>query len=205
MKIKFAILFLLAILLSSCASGLKPSNKTEPFITESSVNALGGLVKKVNRTLYSPIPKPLAFELDGKWNIKVEFFSLEKNLAAYALLKKPEYVELRGMNKADLYRDPGFTIKKDASEEAFILYYLKWDHDYWLSKSAALRAGKTIGPVYNKEKHYGTVKVVKGDFQRCVFAALVDDAIYMMTGKADASEKDICETEAEIWESRESY
>ena len=94
---------------------------------------------------------------------------------------------------------------KDASEEAFILYYLKWDHDYWLSKSAALREGKTIGPVFNSDKHYGTIKVVKGDYQRCVFAARVDDAIYMMTGKAESSEKDICDTEAEIWESRDTY
>ena len=205
MKTKFAFLLLLAILLSSCASGLKPSNRTEPAVTESSINALGGLVKKVKRTLYSPAPKPLSFTLEGEWNIKVEFFSLEKNLAANALVKKPEHIELRGMNIADLYRDPGFTIKKDASEEAFILYYLKWDHDYWLSKSAALREGKTIGPVFNSDKHYGTIKVVKGDYQRCVFAARVDDAIYMMTGKAESSEKDICDTEAEIWESRDTY
>ena len=68
-----------------------------------------------------------------------------------------------------------------------------------------MQDGKATGPTFNSEKKYGTIKTVKGDYQRCVLAGLEDDAIYMMTGESLGSEKDICETEAEIWESREPF
>ena len=68
-----------------------------------------------------------------------------------------------------------------------------------------MQDGKATGPTFNSEKKFGTIKTINGAYQRCVLAAVVDDAIFMMTGEAVHSDKDICETEAEIWESRETF
>lgn len=198
---KKILLLSIALLLVACA----PSRE-HPSVTTNSVSAFGGLYTKILSTkLNVPAPKPLTFKFDGEWNMRTDMFSLEKNLAFFTCSKEQESIQLRAMMKIDLYRDSSFTAEKDASEEAFINYYLKWDHDYWTLKQQSLQQGTVTGPVFNSEKKYGTIKTVMGKYQRCVFAALLDDAIYMMTGEAMESEKDICQTEAEIWESREAF
>ena len=58
---------------------------------------------------------------------------------------------------------------------------------------------------FQASRPYGTIRTVNGEYQRCVLAAVVEDALFMMTGEAVSSDKDICQTEAEIWESHESF
>lgn len=198
---KKLLLLSLALLLASCA----PS-RVEPTVTTKGFSAFNGLYSKVtSRTLSTPIPKPLTFEFDGDWDIQTTLFSLEKKLAFFTCTKEPEHIQLRGMQIADLYRDATFTVDKNASEEEFIKFYLQWDHDFWTSRQQHMQDGKATGPTFNSEKKFGTIKTINGAYQRCVLAAVVDDAIFMMTGEAVNSDKDICETEAEIWESRETF
>ena len=85
------------------------------------------------------------------------------------------------MNTIDLYRDPTFTIEKNVTEDAFVKYYLQWDHDFWKSKRETLVQSTSSAPIFNAEKSYGVIKTVNGEFQRCVLAAVVEDAFYMMT------------------------
>lgn len=195
------LLLAIALFLVACA----PS-KVEPSVTTKSFSAFGGLYTKVtSRTLNVPTPKPFSFKFDGDWELRTDFFSLEKQLAFFTCNKELEHIQFRAMNKVDLYHDTTFVAEKGIADDEFIRYYLKWDFDYWANKSAELKQGTTTGPVYNSEKKYGTIKTVKGNYQRCVLAGLEDGAIYMMTGEALDSEKDICETEAEIWESRDPF
>ena len=198
---KKLLLLSIALLLASCA----PS-RVEPTVTTKGISAFNGLYSKVtSRTLSTPVPKPYSFKFDGDWNIQTTYFSLEKNLAFYMCTKEPEHIQFRGMKIADLYRDATFTVDKNAPEETFIKFYLQWDHDFWVAKQETMKHGDATGPTFNSEKKYGTIKTVNGQYQRCVFAAVVEDAIFMMTGEAVNSDKDICQTEAEIWETRESF
>lgn len=194
-------LFLLAsaLLLAACA----PS-RVQPSVTTNSVTAFG-FTKVLSRTLNVPTQPPHSFKFDGSWEIGTTYFSLEKNLAFFTCVKDEERVQFRTMKKIDLFRDSTFKAEKDADEEAFILYYLKWDHDFWVAKQEALSLGTATGPIFNSEKRYGTIKTVNGAYQRCVLAGIEGDAIYMMTGEAVGSDRDICETQAKIWNSREPY
>lgn len=199
---KIIALFAFALLLAGCFT---PS-RMEPSVMTKSFSAFGGLVsKKLGSTLYVPAPKPYAFTFDGEWAIGTEYFSLEKNLAAFDCRQDDIRIELRAMNKIDLYRDTTFNIGKDAVGEQFISFYLQWDQDYWTKRNEVIKQGSVTGPLYNSERQYGTIKTVNGGYQRCVFAALVDDALYMMTGVSASSEKDLCELEIGIWESREEF
>ena len=190
-----------ALLLASCA----PS-RVEPTVTTKGFSAFNGLYTKVSsRTLSTPVPKPISVSFDGDWDIQTSYFSLEKNLAFFMCTKEPEHIQFRGMRIEDLYRDATFTVDKNASEEKFIKFYLQWDHDFWAAKQEKVKNGNVTGPTFNSEKKYGTIKTVNGEYQRCILAAVVEDAIFMMTGEAVSSDKDICQTEAEIWESHESF
>lgn len=198
---KVIISLFLTFILVGCSfkpSRVAPSVQTNTF-------SFFGIKKVASRTLNIPIPHPYSFHLDGEWNIEKNLFSLERNLAAFTLVKGNEEIFLRAMNKMDLFRDSTFVIEKDAADDAFIRYYLKWDHDYWTSRYEILQQGHTSSPTFYTVKKYGTIKTVNGNYQRCVFAALDGDAIYFMTGKAVDSEQDICETEIKIWESRKSF
>jgi hypothetical protein len=190
-----------ALLLASCA----PS-RVEPTVTTKGISAFNGLYTKVSsRTLSTPVPKPITVSFDGDWDIQTSYFSLEKNLAFFMCTKEPEHIQFRGMRIEDLYRDATFTVNKNAPEEKFIKFYLQWDHNFWATRQEKMKNGKVSGPTFNSEKKYGTIRTVNGEYQRCVLAAIVEDALFMMTGEAVNSDKDICETEAEIWESRESF
>ena len=199
---KIIVPLFLTFILAGCS--LSAPSRVAPSVETNSYSFLG--VKKVaSRTLHVPIPHPYSFHLDGDWNVEKNLFSIEGNLAAFTLVKGNEEISLRTGNKIDLFRDSTFVIEKDAVEEAFIRYYLKWDYDYWASRYEILQQGTTDGPTFNAPKNYGTIKTVNGNYQRCVFATLDGDAIYIMTGKAVDSEKDICNTEIEIWESRKPF
>lgn len=190
-----------ALLLASCA----PS-RVEPTVTTKGFSAFNGLYTKVSsRTLSTPVPKPISVNFDGDWDIQTTYYSLEKNLAFFMCTKEPEHIQFRGMRIEDLYRDATFTVSKNAPEEKFIKFYLQWDHNFWANRQEKMKNGKVSGPTFNSEKKYGTIKTVNGEYQRCVLAAIVEDALFMMTGEAVGSDKDICQTEAEIWESRESF
>ena len=196
-------LFLVALifLLAACA----PS-RVKPTITTNSVSAFNGLYTKILSTkLNVPVPKPLSFKFSGEWNIKTDYFSLEKNLAFFTCEKDGQHIQLRGMNTIDLYRDPTFTIEKNVTEAAFVKYHLQYDHDLWKSKRETLVQSTSSAPIFNAEKSYGVIKTVNGEFQRCVLAAVVEDAFYMMTGDAIGSSDDICETLASIWNSRKPF
>lgn len=199
---KIIALFAVALLLAACFT---PS-RMEPSVSTRSISAFGGLLsKKLGSTLYVPVPIPYAFTFDGEWVIGTEYFSLEKNLAAFDCRQDDLRIEFRTMNKIDLYRDATFTIEKEAVGEKFINFYLQWDQDYWTKRNETIRQGTVTGPVFNSERQYGTIKTTNGGYQRCVFAALDGDALYMMTGVVVGSEKDVCEMEIAIWESREDY
>ncbi|WP_163438417.1 hypothetical protein [Fibrobacter succinogenes] len=190
-----------ALLLASCA----PS-RVEPTVTTKGFSAFNGLYTKVSsRTLSTPVPKPITVSFDGDWDIQTSYFSLEKNLAFFMCTKEPEHIQFRGMRIEDLYRDATFTVNKNAPEEKFIKFYLQWDHNFWATRQEKMKNGKVSGPAFNSEKKYGTIRTVNGEYQRCVLAAIVEDALFMMTGEAVGSDKDICQTEAEIWESHESF
>lgn len=190
-----------ALLLASCA----PS-RVEPTVTTKGISAFNGLYTKVSsRTLSTPVPKPITVSFDGDWDIQTSYFSLEKNLAFFMCTKEPEHIQFRGMRIEDLYRDATFTVNKNAPEEKFIKFYLQWDHNFWATRQEKMKNGKVSGPTFNSEKKYGTIRTVNGEYQRCVLAAIVEDALFMMTGEAVGSDKDICQTEAEIWESHESF
>ena len=190
-----------ALLLASCA----PS-RVEPTVTTKGFSAFNGLYTKVSsRTLSTPVPKPITVSFDGDWDIQTSYFSLEKNLAFFMCTKEPEHIQFRGMRIEDLYRDATFTVNKNAPEEKFIKFYLQWDHNFWATRQEKMKNGKVSGPTFNSEKKYGTIRTVNGEYQRCVLAAVVEDALFMMTGEAVSSDKDICQTEAEIWESHESF
>lgn len=190
-----------ALLLASCA----PS-RVEPTVTTKGISAFNGLYTKVSsRTLSTPVPKPITVSFDGDWDIQTSYFSLEKNLAFFMCTKEPEHIQFRGMRIEDLYRDATFTVNKNAPEEKFIKFYLQWDHNFWATRQEKMKNGKVSGPTFNSEKKYGTIRTVNGEYQRCVLAAVVEDALFMMTGEAVSSDKDICQTEAEIWENRESF
>lgn len=188
-------------MLASCA----PS-RVEPTVTTKGISAFNGLYTKVSsRTLSTPVPKPITVSFDGDWDIQTSYFSLEKNLAFFMCTKEPEHIQFRGMRIEDLYRDATFTVNKNAPEEKFIKFYLQWDHNFWATRQEKMKNGKVSGPTFNSEKKYGTIRTVNGEYQRCVLAAIVEDALFMMTGEAVGSDKDICQTEAEIWESHESF
>ena len=198
---KKLLLLSIALLLASCA----PS-RVEPTVTTKGISAFNGLYTKVSsRTLSTPVPKPITVSFDGDWDIQTSYFSLEKNLAFFMCTKEPEHIQFRGMRIEDLYRDATFTVSKNAPEEKFIKFYLQWDHNFWANRQEKMKNGKVSGPTFNSEKKYGTIKTVNGEYQRCVLAAVVEDALFMMTGEAVGSDKDICQTEAEIWESHESF
>ena len=198
---KKLLLLSLALLLASCA----PS-RVEPTVTTKGFSAFNGLYTKVSsRTLSTPVPKPITVSFDGDWDIQTSYFSLEKNLAFFTCEKDGQHIQLRGMNTIDLYRDPTFTIEKNVTEDAFVKYYLQWDHDFWKSKRETLVQSTSSAPIFNAEKSYGVIKTVNGEFQRCVLAAVVEDAFYMMTGDAIGSSDDICETLASIWNSRKPF
>ena len=198
---KIIVLFSLAIFFSCCSlsSNAVPTTETypAPFL---------GIQQKNNQTIIDiPVPHSYTFKFDGEWEVKQNILSVKKNLVAFTLLQKNEEIQLRAMNRIDLYHDTTFTIEKDASEEDFIHYYLQWDQDYWAQRDEIIQQGCVDGPTFNTSKNYGTIKTVNGNYQRCVFAALDSGAIYMMTGTAIGIDKDICETEAAVWDNRKPF
>lgn len=192
---KFFTLFL-GLIFCACSG---PS-KIAP--TVSSFTILG---INTGKKLSIPIPEAFTFKLDNDWILMQNVFSLEESLMAFSFVKGNEEVTLRGGKKEFLYKDSSFTIEIDTSDEAFINYYLKWDFDYAASRHEVVKQAETTGPIYDREKKLGFIKSTNDKYQRCVMAAIVNGSIYMLTGRANESDKDICKTIIDIWESRESF
>lgn len=197
-KLWFAIA--LGLLITACTS---PS-RVAPSVQSNVIS--GPFFSKVtSRTINIPIPKPYSFKLDGDWSIRQDIFSLENQLMAFTFIKGNEEISFRGGKKTFLYKDSTFVVESTANDEAFVRYYLKWDHDYATSLYEIVQQGEVNGPVYNLADRYGFIKVTNGNYQRCVLAMIEEDVIYMMTAKAIDSQKDVCNTALEIWKSRHLF
>lgn len=179
--------------------GCSPS-KVAPSISTVTIAGI-----PTSRTINIPVPEAYSFKLGANWSVRQDLFVLEEQLMAFTFIKGNEEISLRGGKKNFLYKDSSFSIDINASDEDFVNYYLKWDFDYVASKHEIVDQAQTTGPVYDSEKRFGYIKSINDKYQRCVMASIVNESIYMLTGRAVDSDKDVCTTLFNIWENRKPF
>jgi len=179
------------------------ANYNAPYIHKTS--AFGSVT---NTRLNIPVPDPISFSIpDGKWIVEQQIFSKDKKICRLRFIdtqkEKPISILFSAMRKEDFKRISDFKFSTDASDSAFITYWLDWELEFQKRSHPDFQLEKIQYDVANK---YGLIVLKRNSNRLCegIFISENKGTFIIATESEDPSENVVLITK-NIIESKKAY
>jgi len=186
------------LILAGCAA-----NYNAPYIHTTS--AFGSVA---STRLNIPVPDPISFSIpDRKWIVERQLFSKEKKICRLRFVdtqkEKSLNILFSAMRKEDFKRVSDFKFSTDASDSAFINYWLEWELEFQKNMHPDFQLENIQ---YDSAKKYGLIilKRNKNHFCEGIFISENKGTFIIATESDDPSENVVLITK-NIIESKKAY